>query len=591
MFPTNADLFAPVERPAIVEPWKPQPLNHSQWSDRDYRRVYAWRVKTLTSLQGAENAAVRDAAFEYYKTRPAEFIQHWMDTYDPRKSPTHVKADLRGPKRMPFVFFERQLDVIDFLHEMRETGENGLFEKARDMGLTWLCCAYSVWSWIFIDGDAIGWGSRKQELVDKIGDMSSIFEKLRFLIRTLPDVFKPEGLKEREHLKSMNLVNPANGSAIIGEIGNNIGRGGRTSMYFKDEAAHYEKPELVQAALDDNTHVQIDISSVNGLGNVFHRRRQSGMEWKRGHVIPSGFVRVMVIDWRDHPEKTQEWYDQRKAANIRSGTQHLFAQEVDRNYSASLGNNIIDAEWIAACIDAHKIIPCLMIDIPSVYMAALDVADEGLDRNALALRQWVILRRVEEWGERDTGVTTRRTLAGLRHLRGITCQYDSIGVGAGVKAEYNRLVDDGVITRREVNFIPWNAGAKVLAPFEHVIPDDDQSLINQDFFGNFKAQAWWSLRTRCYKTWRMVTAIKNGDPIPNYEADELISLDSEGLGELLYLVTAELAQPQKATSSGLRMIVDKKPDGTKSPNLADSIVMAYHPAPEIGASTLVGSYS
>lgn len=586
----HQDLFnTRTAKPVYIEPWKPQPLGHDQWADRDYRAVYAWRIQQLAWLQADPERVI--GAKAYYSTRPAEFIMHWMDTYDPRKSPTHQKEELRGPKRMPFVFFMRQVDVIDFLHEMRETGESGLFEKARDMGLTWLCCAYSVWSWLFIDGDAIGWGSRKQELVDKIGDMSSIFEKLRFLIRGLPAVFKPKGLKERDHLKSMNLVNPDNGSAIIGEIGNNIGRGGRTSMYFKDEAAHYEKPELVQAALDDNTHVQIDISSVNGLGNVFHRRRQAGIEWKRGHNIPSGYVRVMVIDWRDHPEKTQEWYDQRKAANIRVGTQHLFAQEVDRNYAASLGNNIIDAEWIAAAVDAHLRIPVLRIPPPNLWMAGQDVADEGLDRNALALRQWIILRSVEQWGERDVGVTTRRMVAALRHHRGIKVQYDSIGVGAGVKAEYNRLLTDGLITRDQCNLIPWNAGAKVVDPAFRVVPGDDQSLTNADFFGNFKAQAWWRLRERFYKTWVIITAIEAGKPIPNYEADELISLDSVGLGENLYLLMQELAQPQKATSSGLRMIVDKKPDGVASPNLADAVVMAYNPAPEFGTTAVIGAFS
>jgi hypothetical protein len=60
-------------------------------------------------------------------------------------------------------------------------------------------------------------------------------------------------------------------STATGEAGDNIGRGGRTLGYFKDESAHYEHRDLIEAALGDNTNVQIDISSVNGLGNVFHR--------------------------------------------------------------------------------------------------------------------------------------------------------------------------------------------------------------------------------------------------------------------------------------------------------------------------------
>jgi hypothetical protein len=55
---------------------------------------------------------------------------------------------------------------------------------------------------------------------------------------------------------------------LICEAGDNIGRGGRTLVYFKDESAHYEHPDLIEAALGDNTNVQIDISSVNGLGKL-----------------------------------------------------------------------------------------------------------------------------------------------------------------------------------------------------------------------------------------------------------------------------------------------------------------------------------
>jgi len=229
----------------------------------------------------------------------------WMDTYDPR--------NVDRLKWMPFVFFERQSDVIKFTTEMYLTGESGLIEKGRDMGITWLACAWSVCAWLFAPDVAIGWGSRVEDLVDTLGDVSSIFEKIRRLIRRLPIEFLPQGFVDKRDLTYMRCLNPFNGSTIIGETGKNIGRGGRTSIYFKDESAHYEQPESIEAALGDNTRVQIDISSVNGPGNVFHRKREAGIEWEPGKVIEKGKTRVLIVDWRDHPEKTQEWYETRKA--------------------------------------------------------------------------------------------------------------------------------------------------------------------------------------------------------------------------------------------------------------------------------------
>lgn len=562
----------------LIKPWKPRALDHTQWPP-DYARVYAFREQMLNELENDPEALA--SAKAYYSTHRKEFIMHWMDTYDPRKI---------GLKWVPFVFFMRQGEFIDFLEELRHDQESGLVEKCRDAGATWLACGYSVASWLFIQNDAIGWGSRKEILVDKLGDPDSIFEKMRLIIRRLPSIWHPKGLKAKEHLTFMKCVNPENGAIIAGEAGDNIGRGGRKAMYFKDESAHYERPEKVEAALGDNTRVQVDISSVNGLGNAFHRRREAGIDWFPGREIAAGYTRVFVIDWRDHPEKTQEWYDTRRSKFEREGMLHLFAQEVDRNYSAALSNTIIPYDYIVAAVDAHLRLPLLMRTpqtIPNVWTGGLDVADGGIDRNAFAKRQWIILRHVEEWGERDPGTTTRRGLMGAREHRGIRVMYDAIGVGAGVKSEYNRIIID---EKFEWNgkFVAWNAGAAVLEPFNRVIPDDPESLLNKDYFHNIKAQAWWSLYVRFYKTWRCIQALEAGAPMPDYKADELISID--GTIPLLEQLKKELAQPVRTQSSRLQMIVDKQPDGMKSPNLADAVVMAYFPIPDDYATVVIGNY-
>lgn len=566
------DLFKPsIASVATVKPWRPRPLTHEEWPP-DYRGVYAWRIERVTQFR--RDPKLLADANKYYSTRPTQWINDWCDTYNPRKQTN---------KWMPFVFFAKQAELIEFFEHLRTAGESGLIEKARDMGATWVACAYCVWCFKYIPDDATGWGSRKQDLVDKLGDADSIFEKMRQIIRRLPPEMRPVWSSAL-----MKIVNEENGSTITGESGDNIGRGGRKARYFKDEAAHYERPELIEAALGDNTDVQIDISSVNGLGNVFHRRRESGEVWYPGAVIPKGTPRVFIMDWRDHPEKTQEWYDQRKAKAEREGMQHVFAQEVDRNYSAAVENTIIAYEWITAAIDAHLVIPSLAaISNSDDWMAGLDVADEGADKNAIALRQGFVLRHARDWGERDSGVTTRNMLGDLRErrLRGIEVQYDAAGgYGTGVKSEYNRLVESGAVDADEFILTPWNAGDGVVNPYERVIPGDDNSPLNKDFYHNFKAQAWWAIRSRFYKTWKART---QGEL---YEGHELISLSSEI--PCLYQLAKELAQPtSKRSTSTLKLLVDKSPPGTKSPNLADALVMTYFPAQRSGGGLQIGSFS
>jgi phage terminase large subunit len=523
----------------------------------NYVEAFAWRQQQV--LRFRDNPSLIVGALEYYRTRPVEFINHWCTTYDPRNAGKSV------PAKMPFILFQRQAECVAFLLALLKAEENGLIEKARDVGLTWLCCGFSVWLWLFWPGAAVGWGSRKEQLVDRIGDPDSIFEKMRIIVRGMPREFWPAGFKPDEHMTYMRLVNPESGASITGEAGDNIGRGGRKLIYFKDESAHYERPEKIEAALADNTRVQIDISSVNGLGNVFHRRREAGVEWAGGEIV-QGQTNVFVMDWRDHPAKTQEWYDARRRKAEADGLLHVFYQEVDRNYASSVEGVIIPAEWVKAAIDAH-----LALDFTDdgPWVSALDVADGGGDRNAQASRKGVVLRAASEWGERDTALTARRAVEGCQGLGPVELQYDSIGVGAGVKAETNRLADEGLLPSGVV-LVPWNAGAAALWPDEYVEPGDKQSPLNKDFYGNLKAQAWWQIRRRFERTWRA-----RHEPSFTWNPADLISLDSKL--PLLRQIEKELSQPTARKDGRMRLIVDKTPEGTRSPNVADAIVMAYWP--------------
>lgn len=535
---------------------QPSTLARADWPP-DYVAAWAWRQQQLNAMRA--NPALLRGAIEYYGSNPVAFINHWLDTYDPRN------AGRETPAKMPFILFQRQAELVEFTLALIAGEENGLMEKARDMGATWVCSAISVWLWRFYPGAAVGWGSRKEQLVDRIGDPDSIFEKMRMLIRSMPREFWPKGFNETDHMTYMRIVNPETGATITGEAGDNIGRGGRKLVYFKDESAHYERPEKIEAALADNTRVQVDISSVNGIGNVFHRRREGGVEWESGPAI-EGVTNVFVMDWRDHPTKDDAWYLARKKKAEADGLAHVFAQEVDRNYAASVDGVIIPAEWIIAAIDAHV---KLCFAAEGAQIAALDVADEGGDKNALALRKGPLLQSVEAWGEGDTGETTRRAVAGCQGIGPVEVQYDSVGVGAGVKSEANRLHSEGLLPAG-MTFVPWSAGAGVQNPDKHVEPNDRDTPLNKDFYANLKAQGWWLLRRRFEKTWRAVTQGIS------YPAEDMISLPST-LPALRQL-QKELGQATASRTTGaLKLVVDKSPSGTRSPNLADAVVMAFWP--------------
>lgn len=200
----------------------------------DYLPIYKARLAHFEKLKNDYEFFIKTQ--EHYKNNPVAFINDVLTTYDPR-----VAAAKDRVAFMPFVLMPRQVDLIEWLHGLMleshtDTESDALVEKTRDCGLSWLCCAFGAWAWLYVPGSSIGYGSLKASSTDTLGNPKSLLEKVRIILRTMPPVLLPKGYEERKHALHMKIVNPITGSIIAGESGDNIGRGDRTLMYFKDEA-------------------------------------------------------------------------------------------------------------------------------------------------------------------------------------------------------------------------------------------------------------------------------------------------------------------------------------------------------------------
>ncbi len=513
------------------------------------------RADLLRKING--NAANIAIVMAHYRHDPVAWINDWCVTVNP-------KAPSGQPRFLPFVLFDKQKEFIQFLESCLRDKEGGLIEKSRDIGASWCCVAYGVWLWLFVPGTSIGFGSKTRDKVDIFGNMDSLFEKIRTVVRHLPLWMMPAGFDPRRHATFMKLVNPENGSDIKGGIGDDIGRGGRSTIYFKDESAHYEHPELIEAALSHNTDVQIDISSVNGTANPFYRRRAAGVEWTPESTPPKGFTRVFIFDWRDDPRKNQEWYDDGRAHHEREGNAHIWAQEVDRDYSGAVLGVIIPQLWVKAAIDAHI---KLGWQPEGSKRAMQDVADGGGDKNGLVIMHGNVYVYADHWSG-EAGEAAKLAVP-ICNERGVSELYwDSVGVGTGFKVQINTM-KESASWNRNLRVFPWNGGGKPLDPDSPSIPGDYQSPLNKDQYKNLKAQSWFRTRSKFYKTYMAVT---KGEKYPH---SELISISSDI--KYLHEFCLELSQPVRKMNEEGKTIVDKKPDGASSPNLADAAIGADNP--------------
>lgn len=512
----------------------------------NYSAVFRQRLNVLAEIRA--NPECIPELKEYYRENPADFISDFGITYDPRN------VDLGLPALVPFVLFPRQREWIDWVVGHWRARTPGITEKSRDMGISWLSMSLSCTLCLFNDGVAIGCGSRKEDLVDRIGTIKPLLPKARMFMENLPEEFRGGWVSWRD-APFMRINFPETGSIITGEAGDQIGRGDRSSLFLVDEAAYLERPDLIEMSLSQTTNCRIDMSSVNGMNNPFAKKRHEGK------------IDVFVFDWRQDIRKDEAWYA-KQCAELDPVT---VAQEIDRDYSASVEGIVIPGTWVRAAIDATK---KLGVASSGVHGLALDVADEGVDKNALCGNHGIEINYLDEWSGKggDLFQTTQRVFlfCDERGLAGF--RYDADGLGAGVRGDARIINENRAATGARRIAVDGFRGSEAVFDPDGIVDGTvgaagDKGRTNKDYFANRKAQSWWALRKRFQKTYRWVV---EGIACP---ADDIISISSAM--PLYTKLVAELSQPTYSVNGVGKIVINKKPDGMKSPNLADAAMIKF----------------
>lgn len=226
---------------------------------------------------------------------------------------------------------------------------------------------------------------------------------------------------------------------------------------------------------------------------------------------------------------------------------------------------VIKMSWIEAAVDAHLTIG---FDDSGRGRVGFDVADGGDDKCATTYAKGSIAYECDEWKAGEDELLKSVMIAkAMADKHGADIVYDSIGVGAATGAKLNEIG-----FRKHQKF---NAGAAVMFPDKKYQP----GITNKDFFANLKAQAWWMVADRFRLTYQVIEALRKGEDPPKYTPDQLISISSDmpKIEKLKY----ELATPKRDFDKVGRVIVESKKDlakrDIKSPNIADSFIMAFAP--------------
>jgi len=331
-----------------------------------------------------------------------------------------------------------------------------------------------------------------------------------------------------------------------------------------DEHAFLRRAKRAEAALSQNSRCIIRVSTPNGPGNEFYRKRFSG-------------VPVFTYHWRDDPRKDDAWYEREKQ---RISDPVIVAQEIDIDYSASVEGVAIPAAWVRAAVELDKVIA---MPRSGTLIAALDIAEAGRCRTVLGFRQGPVVTEILDWGQTNTTQTAFRARDEIEKRGAVLLNYDCVGVGAGVRGTLESSGQLSAISDQpsasstpnselstqnsELLFLPraLNGGE---SPSATLWPDGKTS---KEKFANARAEWWWLLRIRFEKAYEFREQGVMHPP------EAMISIPNHPQ------LIAELSLPRFGHTETGKIRLESKAQmarrGIASPDFADMLSYLFAPEP------------
>lgn len=526
----------------------------------------------MALLVEAKDPTVQQRELDRCRKSFVYWLTYYAWTFDPRG---------KTLKTLPFVPFDYQVEAAEWILKVRQANREGIVEKARDMGATWLFVAYFTWCWLF-ESEFIGlFASRKVNMVDAKGDPNSIMQKARMLLWGLPLWMVPEGYDESKHALKQRIINPANGSVMVGEGGNQIGRGGRATIVLVDESAFIPRPEAVESALSETSEVKFWLSTPNAPGDWFARRRHSQdfvgwvltLRWKRdprknawqaigedGTVVATGSGDSPAPEVVGARTIIYPWYEGAKA---RFSDPARMAREVDIDYTASSDRLVFPWAWIQAAINLD------IGDMGEVTECGADMSGSGVDKDIWTMRRGgaVVTQKLIE--RPNPTLIARAMLMATEAVGGRVLHYDAGGgYGGALSGEHDPETNGGKRWKFILHGVQYG-GRPTMRRF------GDRPA--RELFTNYKAELYWSVRERFRRSYEL-SLWRSGDPtgVP-HDPTDCISIpdDPELHSQLASILSIE-------TSTGKIQLESKesmKERGVKSPDKADSLVNSFAPTP------------
>ena len=248
-----------------------------------------------------------------------EFVRCAQDPVYFMKKYYMIQHPQRG--RMLFDLYPFQEKVLKLFQKHPDS----IINKSRQLGISTLVSAYSLWLMVFSKDKNILVIATKQDTA------KNMVTKVRFAYDNLPNWMKIGAGATSNNALSLRLTNGSQIKAV--SAAGDAGRSEAVSLLVIDEAAFIDNIEEVFVSAQQTLATGggcIAMSTPYGTGNWFHRT------WVKAEEGQNSFLPIR-LPWDVHPERNQSWRDQQ---DVDLGPR-MAAQECDCDFTTS-GDTAID---------------------------------------------------------------------------------------------------------------------------------------------------------------------------------------------------------------------------------------------------------
>ena len=252
----------------------------------------------------------------------------------------YVKISHPTQGQLPFKTFPYQDRCLKAFQSHRFVITN----KSRQLGLSTLSAAYSLWMALF---------QREKNILviaTRLEVAKNFIKKVNGMYDSLPKWLVMPQIKAR----SVRYLEFSNGSKVQAvPTGTDAGRSEALSLLIIDEAAHVDGIDDLWLGLWPTLSTggnAILISSPSGVGTLFHKIWVGAKDGEDGEGKPlpgkgqNNFYRI-ELPWTVHPERDKEWYEAQRAEILPAKGERGVAQELLCSFAAS-GENFLSGDVI-----------------------------------------------------------------------------------------------------------------------------------------------------------------------------------------------------------------------------------------------------